>query len=224
MASHLQMRVNHLGRSVMDYYFIPHGLPSLPKGGLLQFGLTRPNPISVAQRIADDGPGKLIWGESLKHQLRDYFLSSREIEFEVFHDFIPSDGTFVDLDPDVRDRWGLPVARIHVESVDHHATAGRWLLERGIEILGELGTEDIKVFGEALIGRHLIHGTCRAGMNQESSVVNQFCQLHEVPNLLVVDGSFMPTSGGVPTTLTIVANSFRTADHILDEMRKGTLN
>jgi choline dehydrogenase-like flavoprotein len=44
-----------------------------------------------------------------------------------------------------------------------------------------------------------------------------------VPNLFVVDGSFMPTSGGAAPTLTILANSLRTADHIVDRARVGDL-
>lgn len=59
-----------------------------------------------------------------------------------------------------------------------------------------------------------MHGTCRAGNDPGTSVLNAWCQAHEVPNLFVVDGSFMPTSGAAPTTLTILANSFRVADHI----------
>jgi choline dehydrogenase-like flavoprotein len=42
-----------------------------------------------------------------------------------------------------------------------------------------------------------------------------------VKNLYVVDGSFMPTSGAVPVTLTIVANSFRVADGLVKRMKKG---
>jgi choline dehydrogenase-like flavoprotein len=54
-------------------------------------------------------------------------------------------------------------------------------------------------------------------------VLDPFCRVHDVPNLYVVDGSFMPTSGGAPPTLTILANSFRVADHILERARRGDL-
>ena len=53
--------------------------------------------------------------------------------------------------------------------------------------------------------------------------MNPFCQTHDVRNLFVVDGSFMPTSGGVPSTLTILANSFRTAAYIQEQARHGAL-
>ena len=63
--------------------------------------------------------------------------------------------------------------------------------------------------------------TCRFGNDPASSVLDKNCRSHEVPNLYVVDGSFMPTSGGVPTTLTICANSFRVAHALLEKMKRG---
>jgi choline dehydrogenase-like flavoprotein len=62
---------------------------------------------------------------------------------------------------------------------------------------------------------YLVHGTCRAGSDPRTSVVDPFCRVHALQNLYVVDGSFMPTSGGASTTLTIAANALRTAERIL---------
>jgi len=93
--------------------------------------------------------------------------------------------------------------------------------QRGLEILKEMGVSDIWDTRYGAINGHLLCGTCRAGSNPNDSVLNRFCQSHEVPNLFVVDGSFMPTSGGVPATLTILANSFRVADFIKEQARTG---
>lgn len=70
---------------------------------------------------------------------------------------------------------------------------------------------------------YLVHGTCRAGLDPRTSVLDPWCRAHEVPNLYVVDGSFLPTSGGAPPTLTILANSFRVADHVIGRWRAGDL-
>ena len=59
-------------------------------------------------------------------------------------------------------------------------------------------------------------------LDPATSVLDPFCRSHEVDNLFVVDGSFMPTSGGVPSTLTIMANAFRVADHVVQRLRAGT--
>jgi choline dehydrogenase-like flavoprotein len=138
------------------------------------------------------------------------------LNFEVFHDFLPNANTFVELDPDERDRWGLPVARIHLDRPEHHELAGRWVLERAGEILSDLGAPKLVHASVGGIAAYLVQGTCRAGREPETSVLNEYCQAHDMPNLFVVDGSFMPTSGGAAPTLTILANSFRTAEHIVD--------
>jgi choline dehydrogenase-like flavoprotein len=219
----LQDRNHFLGRSVMDYYFLPLGVSALSKGGLLRFDMERTFPVGTAQTIARRGTDGLLWGEPLKRRLWEHFHEYREVKFEVFQDFIPNEQTFVELDPNTTDRWGLPVARIHLGEPDHHRLAGEWLQDRGLEILGAMGADALIAGGAGYTNGVMANGTCRAGKDPTTSVLNEFCQAHEVPNLFVVDGSFMPTSGGAPSTLTIIANSFRVADYIIDNARTGGL-
>ncbi|MEQ8690686.1 MAG: GMC family oxidoreductase, partial [Pseudomonadales bacterium] len=63
-------------------------------------------------------------------------------------------------------------------------------------------------------------GTCRAGDDPETSVLDADCKVHGTDNLYVVDGSFMPTSGGTNPSLTIAANAIRVAERI-DGSREG---
>ena len=65
------------------------------------------------------------------------------------------------------------------------------------------------------------NGTVRFGRDPKASALDVNCRAHDVDNLYVVDGSFMPTSGGVPVTLTIAANSFRVADALVRRMKHG---
>lgn len=60
------------------------------------------------------------------------------------------------------------------------------------------------------------NGACRFGEDAKTSVLNVFCQTHDVDNLYVVDGSFFPSSGAVNPSLTIAANALRVGDHILE--------
>ena len=57
-------------------------------------------------------------------------------------------------------------------------------------------------------------GGCRFGEDPKKSVLDVDCKIHDVPNVYVTDGSFMPTGGSVTYTWTIYANSFRIADKI----------
>lgn len=211
-----------LGVSLLDHYFLPPGVSDFPKGGVLRFDMGLAHPLAAFDRLAGSGgsPGPL-WGMELKRRLREEVQERRSVFFEGFHDFVPNDRTFVELDPEVRDQWGLPVARIHLDVPAHHRAAGRWLFERAGEILDDLGAEDFQALNVGGTSSYLVHGTCRAGTDRRSSVLDRWCRAHEVPNLYVVDGSFLPTSGGASPTLTILANSFRVADHVIARWRAG---
>ncbi len=212
-----------LGRSVMDHYFLPPGVSDLPKGGTFRFGLQENGPIAAAQRVVEEGPQRL-WGEALKKAIQGYSGRDPAVDFEVFHDFVPNHRTYVDLDGEHSDASGLPVARIHLDSHQHHQKAGAWLLDRCREILHEMGIDQATSTFVGQPAHILVVGTCRAGQDPKTSVVDSFCRSHEVPNLFVVDGSFMPTTGGVPPTLTIAANGLRTADSMIALARKGELH
>lgn len=211
-----------LGRSMMDHYFLPEGVSDLAKGGLLRFHMVPSNPLANAEAIAF-GERPLVWGEALQERLRARYREYLAVGFEVFHDFLPNAGTYVELDPEVKDAWGLPVARIHLEVPEHHARCGQWVMDRGFEILTDLGASALRTHSVGGTSSYLVHGTCRAGVDSASSVLDPWCRSHEVPRLYVVDGSFMPTSGGAAPTLTLLANSFRVASHLVERSRRGDL-
>jgi choline dehydrogenase-like flavoprotein len=212
-----------LGRSVMDYAILPAGAAAYRKGGVLRFDVERAPPIQAATRAAAGDDGRWLWGAPLKERLTRHFRGV-QVELEVFQDFLPNAGTYVTLDPEITDRWGLAVARIHLAPTEHHAAAAPWLQARGLEILREMGADEVVHGPTGYLNPVLVHGTCRAGENPKASVLDPYCRAHEIPNLFVVDGSFMPTSGAAPSTLSIVANSLRTADFILDRARSGELS
>ena len=207
-----------LGRSMMDHYFLPDGVSELPKGGLLRFFIQPPSPVATAERFAF-GQTPMLWGRGLQEALGNHFQDGLSLGFEVFHDFLPNAETYVDLDPKVRDRWGLPVARIHLHVPEHHRRCGQWVMDRAFELLTDLGAERLVRHSVGGTSAYLVHGTCRAGDDPSTSVLDRFCRTHEVENLYVVDGSFMPTSGGASPTLTILANSFRVAEHLAKKLR-----
>ena len=78
---------------------------------------------------------------------------------------------------------------------------------------------EIDKFGSAIHE----HGTCRMGEDPKRSALNGFCQMHEVKNMFVVDGSAFPTATGKNPTLTILAMAWRASDYLAEEMRKGNV-
>jgi choline dehydrogenase-like flavoprotein len=66
-------------------------------------------------------------------------------------------------------------------------------------------------------------GTVRMGKDPKNSVLNSFCQSHEVKNLFVTDGSCFTTSSEKNPTLTIMALSLRASEYIAEQRRRGEL-
>jgi choline dehydrogenase-like flavoprotein len=206
-----------VNRSVQDFYLLPDARYGFRKGGTLGFMWTHPNPIHAAVGLAGKGPAA-VFGKALKERMRDY-RDSRILQFEVYAEYLPTPGSYVSVSDEVKDKYGIPVAAITVERHPMDLAATRFLVERGEEILLRLDPDDVRrvsTSGETTI---LQHGTCRFGSDPATSVLDKHCRAHEVPNLYVVDGSFMPTGGSVPSTLTIAANSFRVAHHLVRALK-----
>lgn len=204
-----------VNRGIQDRYVLDDPrVGGRAKGGTIDFLLAHPNPIGKARRNKWDGD-RLVWGERLQRRLTSLFTESQALRYEIFCDWLPTDDCFVSLDPDVRDRWGDPVARVRVGYHPHDLKVGNVLNETALAVLHQLGAGDI---GSSISGdppSNLVAGGCRFGTDPASSVLDADCRIHDCPNVYVSDGSFMPTGGSVPYTFTIYANAFRVADRIL---------
>ena len=142
-----------------------------------------------------------------------------------FGEVLPRYESRVDLDPVVKDRWGIPVLRFHYEFGDNErkmcedmvATAREMFEEAGIEVLGA----DRTILTEGWSIHEL--GTARMGNDPKTSVLNSFQQSHDVRNLLVVDGSSHVSASCQNPTWTIMALAWRSCEHLADEMKRGEL-
>ena len=207
-------------RSLADFYLMKDASFGFRKGGLLSFLWRHPNPIFAAIKIAGTGGSDALFGKALKDALRSY-KDTKTLQFETFGEFYATDGTYVTTDDTVKDKHGLPVASITINRHPHDLAQTKFLVERGMEVLSALEPEKLELIGQAGETKILQGGTCRMGKDPATSVLDPHCRTHEVSNLYVVDGSFMPTSSGVSFTLTIMANSFRVADYLTKQMKQG---
>jgi len=193
------------------------------KGGTIDF-LFHQNPIARARGTQwgedEQGNDKLLWGEELKQSMRTEFTSYKTLRFEVFNDWLPTNDCFVALDEEVTDQWGDPVAKVRIGYHDHDLEVGAYLAKKAEKLLEALGAKYISSSVSGAPSTNLMAGGCRFGNDPKTSVLNKNCQAHEVDNLYVTDGSFMPTGGSVPYTFTIYANAFRVADHIKAHLKK----
>ncbi len=106
---------------------------------------------------------------------------------------------------------------VHHEYDDGDIIRRNYLIKKAKKILKKAGgwfcvTQKIDSFSHAV-------GTTKFGSSSSKSVLDETCRYHAVKNLYVVDGGFMPTSGGVNPSLTIAANSLRVAEHIVERTK-----
>jgi choline dehydrogenase-like flavoprotein len=163
------------------------------------------------------------WGAEYKKMLGYYF--TRTMSLLAHATSLPVESNSVSLDPDVKDAWGLPAARITFQHHPDDLANMKWLLEREFEIFQAMGAQ--KVWAQPMDANlstsvHLM-GTCRMGLDPHKSVVNQYSRSHDVPNLFIVDGSNFVTSARQQPTATIQALAYRAADHMIRAAKAGQL-
>jgi len=167
-------------------------------------------------------PGSARWGAAYKKALREE--ANHKMTVTCFVTQLPLETNRVDLDPDVKDDWGLPALRITSTSHPDDMKNMEFFRQKSIEVLQAAGATKIwaSPVSDSRGGAHN-RGTCRMGDDPKTSVVNKFHRAHDVPNLFVVDGSNLVTGGRNHPTMTIQALAFRAADHIVRAAKAGTL-
>ncbi|MBL8232929.1 MAG: GMC family oxidoreductase [Bryobacterales bacterium] len=170
---------------------------------------------SPIQFVEKTKPGVPRWGLEHKRWMRQNYVRHISVGGPVQE--IPVWESRVEVDPAVKDAWGIPVARIsggkHEKTVETaRAMAAKcevWMKEAGAlttwpTIPNRAGTSG---------GQHQA-GTARMGNDPKTSVVNRACQVHEIDNLFVADGSVHVTNGAFNPALTILANAYRVGEGI----------
>jgi len=137
---------------------------------------------------------------------------------------LPLASNTIDLDPELKDDWGLPAMRVTFKMHPDDLANMKFVLARQREILEAAGAKRVWDAGVGdLIGSVHLMGTCRMGNDPATSVVDKFNRAHDVPNLFVVDGSSFVTSGRQQPTATIQALAYRAADHMIEAAKKGEI-
>ena len=214
-AAALKTRGPFVNRGLQDWYYIDDKtFGGRAKGGTVDFLLRHPNPIGKALSEKWGEDDRLVWGRPLQQRLKSLFTDSQYLRYEIFCDWLPTDNCFVSLDSGVRDKWNTPVAKVRIGYHQHDLKVGHYINERTLKVMQAMGAKNIRSSVSGSPPQNLVAGGCRFGDDPATSVLNADCRVHDVENLYVTDGSFMPTGGSVPYTWTIYANAFRVADRI----------
>jgi hypothetical protein len=127
---------------------------------------------------------------------------------------LPEEHNRIVLDPDRADADGVPGVRVEYRLSENSRRMLAFMVDRATESLEAAGAW--KVEATWPLGNAHLMGTARMGDDPATSVVDRWCVSHDVPNLLVVDGSVFVTAGSANPTSTIVAIAQRAAERLLE--------
>lgn len=174
-----------------------------------------------------DSYGRGAYGSKFKQEARRYYGSF--VGFACRGEMIPNDKCFAELDPKVKDKWGIPVMKWHWEwtsqelEMAKHAqkTFASMIEAMGGKVLSKIDPVNPKIDP----GGSIIHevGGALMGADQKKSVCNRWNQTWDVSNLFLVDGTPFPSNADKNPTLTIMAMAWRAGDYIIEQSKKGAL-
>ena len=169
------------------------------------------------------------YGKSLKNDYRRYYGAS--VYFDGRGEMIPNDKSYCELDPVVKDKYGIPVLRFHWQWADYEYNQVRHMQQTFRALVEDMGgqvfdkmPEQTKGYGIAT-GGSIIHelGTVRMGTDPSKSALDTNCRAHDVKNLFVTDGGPFVSQADKNPTWTILALAMRTSEFIAQERKRGTL-
>jgi len=170
------------------------------------------------------------YGASLKEDIR-YFYGAG-VGMAGRGEALALETNYCEIDPNVVDKFGIPVLRFHVKWSDHEIKQAKHMKETFKEIMhnmgavitwgGDDGPENN--YGLETPGK-IIHeaGTVRMGNDPKRSSLNKWSQAHDCKNLFCVDGGQFVSQADKNITWTILALSMRASEYIIDQMKKNNL-
>jgi len=235
-----------LGRYVMDHHY-GSGASGTMSGfkDRTTFG-RRPNGIYIARfrNVSAQHPGFLRgygmqggsgrkdwhrgigmpgYGADFKKSLLD--LGSWTLSAAGWGETLPHADNRVTIDRDVKDKWGVPVARMDVRWRENERAMQRDMMTSMAEMLDAAGCSDIKQQPVDHPPGHCIHemGGARMSIEPTQGVLNAWNQAWDVHNLFITDGACMASSACQNPSITYMALTARACDHAVNQMKRNEL-
>ena len=236
-----------LGRYVMDHHYGSGASGRMPGFTDQRTVGSRPNGIYVARfrNVRESHPdflrgygmqggsGRSGWerggsmpgyGAAFKQSLIDD-LGPWRLSVSGWGETLPHEENRVTLDAQVRDRWGIPAARIDVRWRENERAMDKDMMAGAAEMLDAAGCEDVRTHGSSNPPGHCIHemGGARMSRTAQDGVLNEWNQAWDVRNLFITDGACMASSACQNPSITYMALTARAAAHAVAEMKRGNL-
>jgi choline dehydrogenase-like flavoprotein len=163
------------------------------------------------------------YGSGWKKEVKSRYVAQARV-WIAGGEMLSQKENFVELDPQEKDHWGIPVLKIHFTHCDNDRKLLAHFQQSAEELFRKAGGEVMPGSGSNRRPLRLgssIHevGTARMSNNAKDGVLNSFCRTHDIPNLYVFGGNAFPSSGDKHPTLTMMALTARGCDHLLDQAK-----
>jgi choline dehydrogenase-like flavoprotein len=150
---------------------------------------------------------------------------SYEVSLGAFGESLAKSENFCEIDPKLKDAWGIPALRISMAHGENEAALMRDAGVTAAEMLEAAGAKNIKLRTGTEMPGMAIHevGTARMGNDPKKSVLDAYCQSHDIKNVLVTDGSCFVSSACQNPTLTMMAITVRACDRLIERFKQNQL-
>ena len=147
------------------------------------------------------------------------------IRMTCFGELLPYHENRMFLNFDKKDKHGLPIITFDAKLRENEMKLREDGVQCAVEMLEAAGCKDITFHNQATAPGACIHemGTARMGHDPQTSVLNKWNQMHEVPNVFVTDGSCMTSSGTQNPSITYMALTARAVDYAHRQINEGNL-
>jgi choline dehydrogenase-like flavoprotein len=217
----------------LDHTYVPWWLARKQFDGHLDFargyniatGYGSRRAIEIADAIQLGNVGRRF-GRGLMQDMRRYYGSF--VELDSYGEMIPNDKSYCEIDPDLKDRWGIPALKFHwhwseqeIRQMQHsknvmaemvQAAGGRVVTARAAPADSSAPITEGDLFPGCAVSHEV--GTARMGADATASVLNQFGQTWDVRNVYVLDGAAFASNPCKNPTLTILALACRGSEHL----------
>ncbi len=171
------------------------------------------------------GRGKEVNSDGYGQELVDNLLSTKDyrpwrVGSGMMGETIPKEDSYVDLDPNLKDAWGIPQLKISMYHDDNDEKMIQDFFEQYTEMYEKAGFSDIRTSDSKQAPGLDIHemGGVRMGHDPETSLLNKWNQMHACPNVFVTDGACMTSVSTQNPSLTFMALTARAAHHAMEQL------
>lgn len=178
-------------------------------------------------RASREGWWRAIREHTIGEELKEFVSTPGlwTMGLSAFGEILPYHENRMWLNHEKRDKWGQPTVVFDCELKENEYKMRVDMKNDAAEMLETARFKNIRTFDSEVNPGRCNHemGTARMGRDPKSSVLNQWNQIHTVPNVFVTDGSSMTSGACQNPSLTFMALTARAADHAISELKRGNL-